>query len=193
MAQAASACHHARMAVADSSFPLFSHAEPEVVGGERTVYAETVAAPQTAIPRASAASTKAGKVSPAKGSARRAARDLLVKGPDGGWVIRTPRDAEDAREMVVRARWHIDAHDWRTASQISGLSGVTSGQKSSLQDKLAKAQAFFDSGKLGSACGKLDEFIAQVNGLTPAKISPSVSAVLINSANALRTLYGCPA
>jgi len=69
---------------------------------------------------------------------------------------------------------------------------VTSGQKSSLKDKLAAAKTFFDSGKLNPACGKLSAFIDQVNSLTPTKLSPPAATVLINGANALKKSYGCP-
>ena len=75
---------------------------------------------------------------------------------------------------------------------IDSQSQLTSGQGSSLKDKLAGAKAFFSSGKLNPACGKLSDFISQVNSLTPTKLSPQTAIVLINGANALRQLYGCP-
>ncbi len=69
---------------------------------------------------------------------------------------------------------------------------LTGGQKSSLKDKLAAAKTLFNSGKLTPACAKLSDFITQVNGLTPTKLSSSTATVLINGANALKALYGCP-
>ena len=70
---------------------------------------------------------------------------------------------------------------------------LTNGQKASLKDKLAAATTLFNGGKLSPACNKLSEFIAQVSGLTPAKLSPSTATVLITGANARKTYYGCPA
>ena len=59
---------------------------------------------------------------------------------------------------------------------IDSMPNLTGGQKSSLKDKLAAARTFFNSGTLNPACGKL-YFIAQVNGLTPTKLSPSTATV----------------
>jgi uncharacterized delta-60 repeat protein len=81
-----------------------------------------------------------------------------------------------------------------TANYIDGLEGlglVTSGQQSALKDKLAKAAAFFASGKRAAACDKLNAFISQVNDLTTGKLLPATGAVLIRSANALKQEYGC--
>jgi hypothetical protein len=69
---------------------------------------------------------------------------------------------------------------------------LASGQKASLKDKLAAAATLFSSGKLNPACGKLSEFVSQVSGLTPSKLSPSAATVLITGASALKALYGCP-
>jgi VCBS repeat-containing protein len=74
---------------------------------------------------------------------------------------------------------------------LTSVTAITRGQQSSLKNKLAAAATFFSSGKLGPACGKLDAFIRQVNGLAPVKLSPPIAAVLINSANALKPAYGC--
>ena len=79
------------------------------------------------------------------------------------------------------------------SSIINSQPKLTTGQKASLNDKLAAAATFFSQGKLNSACGKLSEFITQVNGLTPSKLSASTATVLIDGANARKTYYGCPA
>ena len=65
-------------------------------------------------------------------------------------------------------------------------------QQSSLKDKLDKAKAFFDSGKLTAACDKLNSFIIQVSDLASGQLNPAVGAALITSAKALKTSYGCP-
>lgn len=76
---------------------------------------------------------------------------------------------------------------------INSQPKLTSGQKASLNNKLAAAATLFGQGKLNPACGKLSEFISQVSGLMPTKLSASTATVLINGANARKTYYGCPA
>jgi hypothetical protein len=76
---------------------------------------------------------------------------------------------------------------------IDSQTKLTNGQKAGLKDKLAAATTLFNGGKLNPACNKLSEFITQVRGLTPAKLSPSTATVLINGATARKMYYGCPA
>jgi Bacterial Ig domain len=64
---------------------------------------------------------------------------------------------------------------------VSGLAAIidsqpklTSGQKSGWKDKFAAAKTFFTSGKLNAACGKLTDFIDQVNAsrLASSRVRP---------------------
>ena len=78
------------------------------------------------------------------------------------------------------------------ASIIDGQTTLSGGLKSALKDKLDKAASFFASGKLSDACGKLDEFISQVNSVTPGRLTQPMAAVLLGGANARKAAYGCP-
>ena len=98
----------------------------------------------------------------------------------------------ERRRGLTPATATLDAHLSQSAI-INSHAKLTSGQKTSLNDKLAAAAAFLGQGKLNLACETLNEFISQVNGLVPTSLSASTATVLINGANARKTSYGCPA
>jgi hypothetical protein len=85
------------------------------------------------------------------------------------------------------------------AISVTGVSAIidsqpllTGIQKLILKDELAIANALFIRGRLNLACGILSVFVRQVSYLTPTRLSPQTAIVLINGANALKQLHGCP-
>jgi hypothetical protein len=79
-----------------------------------------------------------------------------------------------------------------TSALIQEQTKLTDGQKSSLTSKLDDASSFVAQGKLGPACGKLDEFVTQVLALVPTKLDPVTADTLVRAARARKALYGCP-
>jgi hypothetical protein len=83
------------------------------------------------------------------------------------------------------------------AGQLTDLFSVVnslelaSGLTNSLISKLHDALSGFDAGKTARACGKLKDFISEVNAQTGKGITPAQASELITSAERIRAVMGC--
>lgn len=78
-------------------------------------------------------------------------------------------------------------------AQVNGLSGVPSGTKNSLIVKLNAAKAFLAQGNAAGACGKLTDFITEVNSLAgKKKLTGAQANSLRTAAQIIKTTLGCP-
>jgi hypothetical protein len=65
------------------------------------------------------------------------------------------------------------------------------GPGTSLADKIALAQTYFEVPDIQTTCAVLDAFINQVNVLLRVKKPRGATAQLITDANAIKTAIGC--
>jgi hypothetical protein len=77
-------------------------------------------------------------------------------------------------------------------AQVNGLSGVPSATKNSLVVKLNAAKAFLAQGNRIGACGKLTDFITEVNSQSGKKLTVAQANSLRTAAQAIKTTLLCP-
>jgi hypothetical protein len=76
--------------------------------------------------------------------------------------------------------------------KVNGLPGVSANLKSSLTTKLDAAQQLLAQGNIVGACGKLKDFIQQVQGQSGKGLTVAQATALLADANRIKIVIGCP-
>jgi hypothetical protein len=76
--------------------------------------------------------------------------------------------------------------------KVNGLTGVSASLKNSLTSKLDAAQQLLTQGNLSGACGKLKDFIQQVQGQSGKGLTAAQITALLVDANRIKAVIGCP-
>jgi hypothetical protein len=75
---------------------------------------------------------------------------------------------------------------------VNGLSGVASNLKNSLISKLDAAEQLLAQGNVSGACGKLKDFIQQVQSQSGKGLTVAQATDLLADANRIKAVIGCP-
>jgi hypothetical protein len=76
-------------------------------------------------------------------------------------------------------------------ARVNGLSGVSSGLKNSLVTKLAAAQDLLSKGNITGACGKMNDFIQEVQAKSGKGLTAAQANQLATAALRIKTVIGC--